>query len=116
MSTNSSPPNPEESRPAFPTLLPSARPITPPDQPIPLYSGEINFTQGPSSFKAEAHIALEWLPSPRIRFHVPRLPDGVYPPVGNYLLQLPDGTPAFRGFADCLSHPHMLGIVEDVQH
>jgi hypothetical protein len=80
-------------RPHFPDALRSFIPIGLVNEPISLYSGQIDFTQNGKTFRANGCIYLDWLPSPRIRFDVPRLPDDVFPAIDTDLsFRLNDGT------------------------
>ena len=93
---SSSSPNPPHRD--YPTALQPPVTLGSPNDPIPLYSGLIDFTQNGKPFQAEAHIFLEWLPSPRIRFEIPAVPDEVYPRLGDLSLRLNDGTSIEHAF------------------
>ena len=69
-----------------------------PDEAIPIYKGPITFTQSGKSYQTDATISLRWLPSPAIHLEVPKVPDGTFPQIGEFSLQLDDGTDVPSGF------------------
>src|SRR5438046_291093 len=92
MSDTPTPPVPTLSRRKYPEPLQPPVTLGNPNDPIPLHSGLIAFTQNGTSFQAEARIHLEWLPSPRIRFDIPEVPVGAHSELGDLSLRLDDGT------------------------
>src|SRR4051794_16311177 len=78
--------------PLYPDALRPHGPISPPNEPIPLYTGPIEFTQKGKTFRADGCVYLAWLPSPAIRFEAHNLPKGVYPTLENLSFRLDDGT------------------------
>lgn len=54
-------------------------------------------------FLAEAILSLRWLPSPAIHLDVPKVPNGIYPKLGEFSLRLDDGTEVPHGFVTGIS-------------
>lgn len=92
MSDVPTPPVPPIPRAPQPDALRSRVLTGPPNEPIILYTGPIDFTQQGRAFRADCRIFLAWLPSPAVRFEVPRLPTGVFPALEDLPFRLDDGT------------------------
>ncbi|MBN9120355.1 MAG: hypothetical protein J0I06_14555 [Planctomycetes bacterium] len=88
----------------YPAPLPTPITLGGVNEPIPLYSGAIDFTQDNTTFRAHTNIRLEWLPTPRIRFIVPEVPAEVTPNLGSVALRLDDGTAIERASINGLNH------------
>jgi hypothetical protein len=69
-----------------------------PGEAILIFDGPINFTQAGNSFRTDARISLRWLPSPAIHLEVLKVPEGIYPKLGEFSLCLDDGTEVPNGF------------------
>lgn len=122
MSATSAAPVPTLPGLEFPRALCPAIPPGDPNTAIPLYSGQIDFTQTDKTFRTDACIFLAWPPSPQVRFQIPHVPSGVFHPMlGKCSLRLDDGTAISNCFANSLniklaSEGHRLcvsGIVDE---
>ena len=89
--------------PTIPRLPDALIPPTEPgnsNEPIPLYSGQAQLSQGDKAFSANTLIRLEWLPSPSVRFataEVPMASTNDYSSMGSASLRLDAGTFVTKG-------------------
>ncbi|MFO0877578.1 MAG: hypothetical protein U0840_09400 [Gemmataceae bacterium] len=98
------PPAPPAPRPTHPDAMRSHVPTSPPNEPISLYTGPIDFTQQDRLFRTDGRIVLDWLPSPAVRFEVARLPPGVHPTLEDLSFRLDDGTVVGHALVTGSSH------------
>jgi hypothetical protein len=97
MSDDSVTPTPPADRPPLPDALRPNVALGAPDEAVSIYEGPISFSQSGKSIRTDAIISLRWLPTPAIHLDVPRVPDGTYPQLGEFSIQLDDGTVAPHG-------------------
>lgn len=81
----------------YPEAIRSWAAIGNPNDPIALFTGPIDFTQGGNTFRAEGRVFLRWPPFPQVRFAVPELPSGVHPELKELSFRLDDGTTVSSG-------------------
>lgn len=63
-----------------------------PNEPIPLYAGQVQITQSGRSYTVEAIISLRWLPTPAVKFETTKVPTGSSPQLDELSMRLADGT------------------------
>lgn len=87
-------PSPSAAIARVPLPEPHRPPVDPglPNQPIPLAAGPTAVLYGDQQFTADVQFSLYWLPTPRVRFDIPVVPDHHHPGLGGISFILPDGT------------------------
>jgi hypothetical protein len=93
----------EAPEPQFPPPLRPPIALVGPNEPIRLYAGRVDFTQAGATFSAEAEVDLHWLPSPRVHFRIPNIPNGVHPSLDAVALRLPENTAIEHAFINGMS-------------
>jgi hypothetical protein len=87
-----------------------------PNQPIELFSGRCKVHHLKQEFDAEVQFRLRWLPTPRLEFDIPSVPEGQHLDLGDVSFTLPDGTRCENGLITLSGHaygelPTAAGVV-----